>query len=380
MKLLPKTFTAALLVLLAYTSAAQSPSFLWATNEGNTSFTNGNMEVANTSSGIVAGGDFIETATFGQEQVVSNGGTDIVVIRFNETGEVLQIESLGGANEELFRFLKVDNEGNIIISMMFTDFITVDGTDYMSFGGQDIMLIKFNAQFEIQWVKHYGTGLTDYVKGMDTDENGNILFYGKFKNEIDFDGTILTSMGSTDMYIVKLNPDGNVVFAFSEGGQGYEDAERLDVGGNNDFYITATFYGETVINGQTIQTENPTGILLAKYNAEGAFQWVEVVDGTKLLPMTLLSANTNGDVYLAGNFQDKVTFGSQTLLTGEFDQDIYLAKYNADGEAQWAGQGHSESSDMIKNLDIDIGGNAYLTGFYTTSISFGGVTVNYSLC
>jgi len=379
MKILRNLLTTVILIFLTFFSPAQTPSYSWAKSGGNTSFNDGNMQVVNTPAGFVAGGDFIGSAVFGQEEVISNGESDIVVARFDETGELLQIESIGSENEELFKFLNIDNEGNIIISMMFTGFITVNGTEYTSFGGQDIMLIKFNADFDIQWVKHFGTGLTDYVKGMDTDNNGNIILYGKFKNEIDFDEITLTSMGSTDLYIVKMDPEGNVIFAFSEGGTGYEDAESVNVGGN-DIYIAAIFYGETIINGQVIQTENPTGLLLAKYNIEGTFQWVQVVNGTKLLPSVCLSANVNGDLYLAGNFQDKVTFGDETLTTGEFDQDIYVAKYNPDGEAQWAGQGHSSSSDMVINMDIDIGGNVYLTGFYVTSISFGNVIVNYSLC
>jgi len=354
--------------------------YIWAKQGGNASFTNGNIQVKNTNNGIIAAGDFVETAQFGQEEVVSNGSSDIFIARYDENGEIIQVQSLGGENEELFKFLNVDNEDNIIISIMFTDFITINGTEYTSLGGQDVLLIKFNSDLSFQWVKHYGTGLTDYVKGMDMDEDGNILLFGKFKNEIDFDDITLTSSGSTDMYIAKYNADGEIIFAFSEGGSSYEDANSIAVGANDEFYISGTFYNETIINGETISTENPTGIFLAKYNSAGEFQWIEVIDGTNLLPSVFLAANKDGSIYISGGFQGNIVFGSQTLSSEEFDADVYVAKYNTNGEALWAGHGNSDGAEIVTSLSSDIGGNVYLSGFYLSSIDFNGIIINYTLC
>jgi hypothetical protein len=381
MKRTTKIFAIVFLLLFAISSPAQTPNYDWAQQGGNTSFNEGNIQVCNTTSGILAGGDFKETAQFGEYEIVSNGLTDIFIARIDaESGEPLQIESFGGENEEMFKFLNTDSEENIIVSFVFTDFISINGVDYTSFGGQDVLLLKYNHDLVLQWVKHYGTGFTDYIRGMDVDDEDNIMVYGKFKNQIDFDDITLTSNGSADMYIAKYDPEGDVIFAFSEGGSSYEDANAMDVGGNGDFFISGTFYGETIISGQLIQTENPTGILLIKYNSEGEFQWVEVVDGTKLLPNTCVAAGNNGNVYLTGGFQDEVTFGNETLSTGEFDQDIYIAKYTAGGEPLWAVPGHSGASDVVTNISIDIGGNICLAGFYTSSIHFGSIVINYSLC
>ena len=355
-------------------------NYIWAKQGGNASFTNGNIQVINTNNSIIAAGDFIETAQFGQEEVVSNGSSDIFIARYDENGEIIQVQSLGGENEELFKFLNVDNEDNIIISIMFTDFITINGTEYTSLGGQDVLLIKFNSDFSFQWVRHYGTGLTDYVKGMDIDEDGNILLFGKFKNEIDFDDITLTSSGSTDMYIAKYNADGEIIFAFSEGGSSYEDANSIAVGANDEFYISGTFYNETIINGETISTENPTGIFLAKYNSAGEFQWIEVIDGTNLLPSVFLAGNEDGSIYISGGFQGNIVFGSQTLSSEEFDADVYVAKYNTNGEALWAGHGNSDGAEIVTSLSSDIGGNVYLSGFYLSSIDFNGIIINYTLC
>ncbi len=356
------------------------PDYLWAKQGGNTSLTGGNIQIQNTATGSIAAGDFIETAHFGDEEITSSGYSDIFIAKFNELGEIMQIRSFGNENEDLLKFLKVDNQGNIIISMVFTDLITIDGVEYIGLGGPDVLVIKFNPDFSTQWVKHYGTGLTDYVKGMGIDEDGNIIVYGKFKNEIVFDDITVLSAGSTDMYVVKYASDGNVIFAFSEGGLSYEDASSLAVVPNGDFFISGTFYGETIINGQTITTENPTGLFLAKYSSSNEFQWLQQVDGSNLIPSVFLAANTDGSVYISGGFQGDISFGSISLSTEEFDADIYVTKYSPEGEALWAGQGHSDAGDISTAISSDIGGNVYLAGYYLSTINFNGVILNYTLC
>ena len=380
MKLIKYLLTSLGLLLFTVPVHAQDADFVWAEQGGNSSFTEGNIQVQNTEAGIIAAGDFSGTAQFGDQEITSNGASDIFVARFDENGGIEQILSIGSENEELLRFLNVDSNGDFVIAIMFTDFITVDGTDFVSFGGQDVLLVKFNQDLSIQWARQYGTPLTDYVKGMDMDDEGNILVLGKFKNELNFDGFTLTSAGSTDLYIAKYSPDGDVVFAFSEGGSSYEDANSIAVGANNEFYVSGTFYGETIINGETITTENTTGIFLAKYDGGADFQWIEVIDGSNLLNPVFLASNATGNVYIAGSFQDQVVFGSQILTTGEFDADIYIAKYSADGEAQWAGQGDSEGSDIVSALSCDVGGNVYLAGQYLSNIDFNGIIINYTLC
>ena len=368
------------MLLLIIGLNAQLPDFVWALQGGNSSITEGNIQVRNTNNGIIAGGDFIDIAQFGQEEIVSNGFSDIFLASIDEYGELIQIQSFGSENEELLKFMELDSEGNIIIAIMFTDFITIGGNDYISLGGQDILLIKFNPDFSIQWVQQYGTELTDYVRGMSIDEDDNILVIGKFKNEINFDDISLTSMGSTDIYIAKYNPAGEVVNALSEGGSSYEDANPITAGTNGDFFISGIFYEETIVNGETISTENPTGIYFAKYNSACEFQWVEVINGTHLLPSVFLTMNTDGSIYIAGSFQEEVVFGSQTLSTEEFDADVYIAKYSTDGEALWAGHGNSNAGDVVTALSSDIGGNVYLAGHFLDAIDFNGIILEYTLC
>jgi hypothetical protein len=380
MEQLKNALTIIPILLFAMVLSAQNANFAWAKQGGNSLFTEGNIQVFNTDNGIVSAGNFIDTAQFGGEEIISNGSSDIYIARYDENGNLEQIQSFGSENEELIKFLKVDNEGNIIVSIMFTDFITLGGTDYASLGGQDVLIIKFDPNLNILWAKHYGTPLTDYVKGMDLDDEGNILVTGKFKNELSFDDITLTSAGSTDLYIVKYSSDGDVVFAFSEGGGSYEDANSIASGANGDFFVSGTFYGETLINGETITTDNTTGIYLAKYNIDSEFQWAELINGTNLMPGVYLAGNYDGSVFIAGNFQDQVVFGSQTLSTSEFDADVYVAKYSTDGQALWAGHGNGGASDMVTNLSCDVGGNVYLAGFYLASIDFDGVIINYTLC
>jgi hypothetical protein len=377
---LNKVIPIILFFLFGLQHAYSQPDHSWAIQGGKTSLVEGNIEVVNTTSGMVIAGDFLETAQFGDQQITSNGYSDIYLANFDDSGELEQIISFGNENEEFLKFLVVDNEGNIIISIIFTDAITIDGTDYTSYGGQDIMLLKFNSDFDLLWVKHYGTGLTDYIKGMDIDAEDNIVITGKFKNDLAFDDMVLSSAGSTDIYVVKYNPEGEVVVALAEGGSAYEDANTIASGNEGSFFLSGTFYESTIINGQTISTDHTTGIFIAKYDPYGIFQWVEVLDGTNLLPYLFITTNMDGSIYIAGSFQDIVNFGTETLITEEFDVDVFIAKYDSYGEAQWAAHGNSEAGENITALSSDIGGNVYVTGPFLATIDFDGQIIEYTLC
>lgn len=371
------------LLLLLLFSAMQiysQPEYSWAIQGGKTSLIEGNIQVVNTGSGIITAGDFIETAQFEDQQITSNGSSDIYLTRYSEEGALEELLSFGSANEELLKFMEVDNDGNIIVSMVFTESISIDGVEYISNGGQDVLLLKFNSEFNLLWTKHYGTGLTDYVRGMGIDGDGNIVVTGKFKYELDFDDITINSAGSTDIYVVKFNPDGEVLFAFSEGADTYEDANTVAVAESGSIFLSGTFYESTIINGEPITTDNTTGLFFAKYNEDGVFQWIELIDGTNLLPYLFIVTNVDESIYIAGSFQDEVHFGSQTLNTGEFDTDVFIAKYNENGEALWAGHGDSQAGENVTGLSSDIGGNAYVTGPFLANINFNGQIIEYTLC
>jgi len=62
------------------------------------------------------------------------------------------------------------------------------------------------------WAKQFGGTGDDYARGIDIDASGNIYVSGVFSNSIDFDGLILTAAGSSDIFLIKMDSNGNIIW------------------------------------------------------------------------------------------------------------------------------------------------------------------------
>ena len=75
-----------------------------------------------------------------------------------------------------------------------------------------------------------------------------------------------------------------------------------------------------------------------------------------------------------------IRFGDMVFNAGEFNQDIFIAKYNSSFDLEWAQHAFSNASDQVIGIDIDPDDNAYLTGHYLDTIQFEQLTMPYTLC
>ncbi|MEC7704694.1 MAG: SBBP repeat-containing protein [Candidatus Thermoplasmatota archaeon] len=83
-----------------------------------------------------------------------------------------------------------------------------------------------------------------------------------------------------------------------------------------------------------------------------------------------IATDSNGDIYVTGSFEQTATFGS-TTLTSSGDDDIFVAKMNSSGVWLWAIQAGGPNDDHGMDLDIDSGGNIFLTGKFQSTALFG---------
>ena len=156
----------------------------------------------------------------------------------------------------------------------------------------------------------------------------------------------------------------------------------LDTNGN--CYVTGWFYGTNNFGGITLtnQSVGSSDIFLAKYNATGALQWAQRAGGTTNNIGRAVGADTNGNIYVTGGYSGAAKFGGLTLPSTS-GEELFLAKYNANGEVQWVQTCTNGSSSVDgMGLAVDGAGNSYALvvvdylGGAGTSITFGSINVN----
>ncbi|HIF16371.1 MAG TPA: hypothetical protein EYQ85_03855, partial [Candidatus Poseidoniales archaeon] len=168
----------------------------------------------------------------------------------------------------------------------------------------------------------------------------------------------------------------------------FAHAIALDSSGNA--YITGPFSGGLTFGPHTLGTlhNNDVDIYVAKMNSDGNWIWAVSAGKQGDTPNIQnddrgkdIVVDYSGDIIITGDFAGSATFGNISISGGSYS-DIFVAKLNSDGEWQWVAKAGSSVWDVSSSIDTDSSGNSYITGKYgnggSTSASFGEHSISYS--
>jgi hypothetical protein len=164
------------------------------------------------------------------------------------------------------------------------------------------------------------------------DSSGNVYTTGYFKSTADFDpdaGTQdLTSAGSDDVFVSKLNSSGDYVWAKKFGGGGIDNGLSVAVDSSGNVYTTGLFSAtadfDPGVGTQDLISVNSFDVFVSKLNSLGAFEWAKQFGGAGYDTGRSVTVDASGNVYATGNFDSTVDFdpgvGIQNLVSaGGYD-------------------------------------------------------------
>lgn len=220
--------------------------------------------------------------------------------------------------------------------------------------------------------------------GIAVDSDNNIYVAGNFQNTITFgknpNTSTITSAGGTDIYLVKYNSDGELIWINQIGGTAEQVVAGLVIDTANNIYLCGSLYSTTVFSGTSnTQTYNGNGYqqsYIAKYSSAGALAWYSVSsNNTNYSYASTIAIDVLGNIYLGGNYSGSVNFGASNLISNNNSDDLYITKLNSStGAFLWATGAGGTTSDRVSDIAVDGGGNIYITGYYTGTVTIGSAT------
>lgn len=229
--------------------------FQWARSIGGPFIDRSNAITTDDLENIYVVGEFTDTVDFdpsnGVDLHITNGGIDAFLQKFDPNGNVLWTKSFGGTGIEKLNSIELNSADEIIVGGNFdgtTDFDPDVGvTIKTSVGpGMNFFVSKFSLSGAFDWVQTFGGTGWSWLLDLTIDNNDNIISTGYFANIVDLsnDSTVLfTSNGWADLYVQKLDSDGNFLYGTSLGNWAWEQGSSVTTDFDNNIYVTGFFEG-----------------------------------------------------------------------------------------------------------------------------------------
>ncbi|MGD8415217.1 MAG: nucleotide-binding protein, partial [Candidatus Latescibacterota bacterium] len=336
-------------VLLPGGARAQDPVHLWSVDYGNNEFQYAYDVAVDDAGNVVAVGGFYGDLYIGCAWLERTPSTDAFVVKFDGDGGCLWGKSFGdAATRQSATHVAIDNAGNVIVAGSFEETTDFGGGELASTGGFNMFLVKLDAQGNHLWSRRYGDAdeLTlGEINGLAVDDSSEVVMTGSFAGTLDFGGGPLASAGGLDMFVVKLDEDGNHQWSRSFGGAAQQTPKSVDVDGDGNIVATGFFSGEVDFDGGPLTNTSASDVFVVKLDPAGSHLWsarygnANAGDYHRARGVAVDGAD---NIVVAGEFEGDIDFGGGPLVSaGEYD--VFLAQFAPTGAHVWSRRFGDES-------------------------------------
>jgi gliding motility-associated-like protein len=352
--------------------AQLAPTYSWVSTGGGPGIDVGDWIALDAAGNAYVAGSFEQTVMFGSSTLISQGGADVFLAKFDPQGQLLWVHSAGGPGQEEVHGLVVDAAGNACIVGYFGVAVTSTGplpahmmrvgplTLTGGTGYSEMYVAKFDTQGDVQWARGtVGTAVSG-ATNLTLDRNGNVYVTGKTDKQTRFEGQypVFGSGTSNGTFVAKYDAQGTLRWVKTGFGLNDNYSEQLAADASGQLYVVS--YDQQRLPGGPSFYETR----LSKLDANGERLWQQVLtnpDGSNTLIGERLLLDAQGNLVLGCEFNGTFRSGNQTF-TAQNLYDVLLLRLTPKGEFLWAKQlaGNKPTyPNYIAGLALDAYGNLY---------------------
>lgn len=371
-------------------------NFLWAKSFGGTGLEYCSAVKLDASGNLYLLGKFFGSVDFdpgaGVYTMNTNMSDDVFIMKLDGAGNFVWAKSFAGNNNAEGSSLDVDLAGNVYVTGYFVGTVDFDPgvATYplvAGFWSPNGFAAKLDSWGSLVWAKSLEGDYGCASLSIAVDAVGNSYTTGSFQDTVDFNPGAgifnLVSAGVGDVFVLKLDAQGNFAWAKRVGNWGFESGNSLALDGLGNVYVTGYFTGDVDFDpGAGVSTLTATGtsdIFVLKLNSTGTLGWAKSFAGTSFGNAKAIQLDALGHVYTTGLFQGTVDFdpgsGSHSLasvstVTVPGFGDIFISRLDAAGNFNWVKRIGGLQYGTGESIRIDAAGHIYATGFFTGAMDF----------
>ncbi|MGZ5242713.1 MAG: hypothetical protein ACXWW0_02450 [Bacteroidia bacterium] len=408
------------LTMVFATVIVKAQNFQWARQGGSSiSYSNNNYSHFTDDNGnIYITGDFVLSATFGNQTVSSAGNTDIFLAKYNKDGKLMWLKKAGGVNHDYSYGIVSDSKGYVYLAGY------ISSTGFFGAGliakDHQMFMAKYDSSGNINWVKK----LSDYQNSNYTHIKNNKSFIINRKDELYFSGVLYgdsmrfgsitlpsTRVGNGqysylkyENFLAKIDTTATVVWAkplVKQAQNNYANNTAIASDNDNNLFISGWFIEDFQIGSykftSTFKKKDINGILrnygggffIASLDADGNLIWVRQNDGNSqnnsfefnggsiyYVSNGRVTLDYDKNVYICGSFRDTLIFSTTKILVSAGGTDGFIAKYDSTGKFIWAKQIGGQFGDVVTELAFKNRNELCAVGAYFYQANFDNISLS----
>lgn len=282
----------------------------------------------------------------------------------------------GGIGNDAANGIALDDNNNVYITGNFAGSANFSGQNIQGGNLYDIFIAKYDPAGNLLWVKSNG-GVNNEQGNAIRVKGGFIYICGFMEDSCFFGNQLFLTSGEADVFTAKYDLDGNLIWVKKAGGAGFDYASSLDVDDNGNVYIAGTYENSISFDNTQLSTTNLFAeSFYAKYDGNGNLLWAKTSRGNSTNQLTGIAVLADA-VYTTGFFGGNFKLDATSLNSSTPSYDIVLARLDVNGTLQWMKKAGSTLEDAANALCIDLNGNPIIGGYFAGTASFDNNTVTY---
>ena len=302
--------------------------------------------------GSMAGSTTFDAGGNTQKTLPPFGGEDAFVARYAADGSLVFATLAGGTTMDRPTSIDIVPGGGCVIAGLFEGsavfgFFEQNATILASAGGTDAFLAGYADDGSLIWAKRAGGPLHDAAGAVMAYGNGAFAATGYFGGTAVFGPgesaqASMTASGALDLWIAVLTSVGDLAWVRGAGGDDTLGGTAIGRGPGGSLIVAGYLRGGATFGSsepnETVLGTNPgqPDAFVARYEANGSLAWADNVGSQVEDAAWGLATLPSGHALIVGSFRGTAVFGkgglNQTDLVSAGDDDIFIARYNANGE------------------------------------------------
>lgn len=261
------------------------------------------------------------------------------------------VNTIGSRFDEYAAVVDDLPNGDVVVAGVFSGRLDLDpgpgSSEVIATGNMDVFVVRLGASGDVLWSRGFGGPGRDRIWAVATDEAGNVILGGDFESEVDFDPGVGSALrrpqGAKDLFVLKLDPEGNLDWVHTFGGVGEDHLTDLETFPDSSIVVVGYFF-DTVDFGVQGSSDSRAAVggrdvFVTRIDPRGRPRWTQTFGGAGEDLGNCVAVNDREEIYIGGRFNMEADFDpgpGQVLRSSEYGaDDAFVLALDGQGHHRW---------------------------------------------